>query len=289
MLTGRTRILGVFGDPVEHSLSPAMHNAAIRVLGIDYVYVPFHVKPDALGVALEALRALQVVGVNLTIPHKEHALQFLDEVDAEAAAIGAVNTISCRDGRLIGCNTDGAGFEGPLTDMGFHCAGRNAVVAGAGGAARSVVFRLARAGAHVVIVNRSEKRARALTDDVNKHYPESVEWLPAAATPEVCRAMEQATIVVNATPAGMWPREEECPPLPLDLFRSDMLVYDLIYLPQETRFLSAARSAGACTVNGAAMLVRQGAVSFEVWTGLRPPEDVMCEAMYSALTRRNDG
>src|SRR5438067_769020 len=154
-VSGRTKILGVFGFPVEHSLSPAMHNAAIAALGLDYLYIPFSVLPEDIGPAVRSITSLGIVGVNLTIPHKERVLPFLDRVAPEAQAVGAVNTVHNDKGILVGYNTDGEGFAGPLKAQGFECAGKRAVVLGAGGAARSVVYRLARDGAAITLVNRT--------------------------------------------------------------------------------------------------------------------------------------
>src|SRR5581483_10375763 len=156
------KVVGVFGHPVSHSLSPAMHNAAFAALGLPYVYVPFPVAPEEIGPAVRSLSSLGIVGVNLTIPHKESVLPFLDEITSEAREVGAVNTVHCTEGRLLGDNTDGRGFYEPLRELGVTVAGKRVVVLGAGGAARAVVFRLAREGAQITLANRTRERAERL-------------------------------------------------------------------------------------------------------------------------------
>lgn len=283
VVNGSTKVLGVCGYPVEHSLSPAMHNAAIAALGVNYTYVPFSVLPDNVGDAVRAMPALGIVGLNLTIPHKERVLPYLDEIDAEAARVGAVNTVHNDGGVLRGSNTDGRGFAAPLGAMGVRMAGARAVVLGAGGAARSVAFRLAAEGAAVTIANRTLDRADALARVVQTALGVDVDSVALDGGSGLRGAMEAADLLVNTTSVGMWPHEDD--PLPVDdaLLRADMVVYDLVYRPLETRLLAAARRAGARTLNGVGMLVHQGAISFEVWTGMRPPVDVMERAVLDGL------
>ena len=283
-VSGRTRLLGVFGYPVEHSLSPAMHNAAIAALGLDYLYIPFSVLPENLDPAIHSLVALGIIGVNLTIPHKERVLPYLDEIDSEARAVGAVNTVHNDGGRLVGYNTDGEGFIGPLKARGFEVAGTRAVVLGAGGAARSVVFRLAREGAVVTIANRTVARAQALAEDV-RHVIEdaAVDLLNLNDTAGLTESLSGAELLVNTTSVVMHPHDAADPPIPPAALHSRLFVYDLIYNPAETRLLRAAREAGADTLNGVTMLVWQGAAAFRIWTGVQPPIDVMERAVVTGL------
>lgn len=288
-ISGRTKVLGVFGYPVEHSLSPAMHNAAIAALGLHFVYIPFSVLPDNIGPAIRSLITLGIVGVNLTIPHKERVLPYLDEIAPEAQAIGAVNTVHNDGGRLVGHNTDGEGFARPLEARGFVLRGRRAVVLGAGGAARSVVFRLAREGAQVVLANRTLERAARLAEDVHAVVGRAaVEWLALDDTAGLKESLAGAELLVNTTSVGMSPQAEAMPPIPPDALHPGLLVYELIYNPVETRLLAAARAAGAQTLNGVQMLVYQGAAAFQIWTGLQPPVDVMEQAVRSRLIKRDD-
>jgi len=283
-ITGTTRVLGVFGDPVEHSLSPCMHQAAIAALGLDYVYVPFHVRAEHLACALRALPALGIAGVNLTIPHKECALQLMDEVTSEAEASGAVNTVRVEANRLVGHCTDGAGFVAPLLALGFSADGARAVVLGAGGAARSVVHSLVAAGAEVLVASRSSQKAADLCAAMARYArAQAPRWVSIIDDPSLRSAMAQADLVVNATPVGMWPRVNEEPVAPAEWLRPGCIAYDLIYRPEETVWLQAARQRGCRTINGIGMLVHQGAEALGFWTGARPPIDVMEAAVRSIL------
>lgn len=281
---GGTKLLGVFGYPVEHSLSPAMHNAAIAALGLDYLYIPFSVLPENIDPAIHSLVALGIIGVNLTIPHKERVLPFLDEVDPNARTIGAVNTVHNDAGRLIGYNTDGEGFIDPLLSLGFDPAGKRVVVLGAGGAARSVVFRLASDGAAIAIANRNLKRAEELATDVRKAVANAeIDLLNLNDAAGLTESLSGAELLVNATSVGMHPHDAADLPIPPSTLHSSLIVYDLIYNPTETRLLRAARDVGARTLNGISMLVGQGAASFRIWTGFTPSVEVMERAVTEAL------
>lgn len=261
-----------------------MHNAALAALNLPYIYVPFSVAPDRLGPAIRSLTALGIVGVNLTIPHKERVLPFLDEIAPEAQAVGAVNTVHNAQGRLIGFNTDGAGFAEPLRARGFEPRGRRTVVLGAGGAARSVVFRLAQEGAQVTLLNRTPERAVRLAEEVNRALGRrAVDLLEWGAEASLRERLAEAELLVNTTSVGMSPQEEEMPPIPVGSLHPRLMVYDLIYRPRETRLLAAARQAGAPTLNGVPMLVHQGAAAFRIWTGVSPPTEVMERAVLEGL------
>jgi len=284
---GSTKVVGVFGFPVEHSLSPAMHNAAFAALRLSYVYVPFAVRPDQIGPAVRSLSPLGIVGVNLTITHKESVLPFRDEISQEARDVGAVNTVHCVEGRLLGDNTDGQGFYQPLRERGIDLAGKPVVVLGAGGAARAVVFRLARAGAHILLANRTPERAERLAQAVADAGlgADAVQTLALDATKELAEAIAGANLLVHTTRVGMYPETDALPPVPLEAFHPDLLVYDLVYNPVETRLLAQARRRGCPTLNGVQMLVYQGAAAFQRWTGLWPPTDVMAKAVLQALLK----
>jgi shikimate dehydrogenase len=284
LVRGDTRVVGVFGYPVEHSLSPAMHNAAFAALRLSFVYIPFPVSPDALGSAIRSLPALGIVGVNLTIPHKENVLPFLDAITDEAREVGAVNTVHCVEGRLLGDNTDGRGFYEPLRELGLSFQGRQAVVLGAGGAARSVVFRLLREGANVVLTNRTPERAERLAQHAaDAGYGAQVQVIDAKSEKELGNAIAAAELLVHTTRVGMHPTTDALPPVPLEAFHPNLLVYDLVYNPVETRLIQEARRRGCRTLTGVKMLVYQGAAAFERWTGLWPPTDVMEAAVLEGL------
>ena len=280
MATGSTKVVGVWGHPVGHSRSPAMHNAALEVLGLDWVYVPFDVAPNDAAAAVAGLRALGLVGVNVTVPLKECVGPLLDEVDDAAARIGSVNTIHNRDGVLYGYSTDGAGFLRSLEAVGQPSSGREALLLGAGGSARAVAFALASRGCRCRIANRTEARAEALARDVNLWFPGSTSvagWgMPSGAF----------DLLVNTTSLGMQPNTEAMPALPPDAFAACPFVCDLIYAPAQTKLLAAAASSGCGIMNGVKMLVWQGALSLALWTGKRPeemPVAVMEAAVLAAL------
>ncbi len=281
-ITGQTTLVGVIGWPVKHSLSPAMHNAAFATLGLDWTYVPLPVYPDHLGEAVRGLRGLGFAGANVTVPHKQAVLAHLDEVSHTAQVIGAVNTIVVRDGSLHGDNTDAAGFIASLRDASFDPSGTYCALLGAGGAARAVAHALAEAGAlQVCIYNRSFAHARNLCLDMAKFHPDV--RFEAASLGDVSAIGDDTDLLVNTTSLGMWP-DTETSPWPQEVsIPGHLTVCDLVYNPQETLFLAQARAAGVETVDGLAMLVYQGAVAFELWTGHPAPLTIMREACLEVL------
>ncbi len=284
-LTGRTKVVAVFGFPVHHSLSPGMHNAAFEEMAMDYAYVPFSVCPDDLENALAGVRALGIAGVNLTIPHKERAIELLDWVSPEALQIGSVNTVHNAEGILKGYTTDGEGFMMALAAEGKPSAGCSAVVLGAGGSARAVVHALALHGAHVTVLNRTASRGADLAGSISAALPGgrgSVRAVPLDG-PGAREAVAEADLLVNCTSVGMHPNTDE-QPIPSSWLHDRLFVYDLIYNPLKTRLLEAAEAAGARGANGVGMLVCQGAISFEIWTGRKPPTDIMKQAVLDGLS-----
>lgn len=274
-ISGQTRIAGIFGDPVEHSRSPAMHNAAFAALGLDYAYVAFRVRKADLGAAVRAIGALGLAGVNVTVPHKEAVLPLCDTLTARARRAGAVNTIVNRDGRLLGDNTDVVGFLRPLQKERLRLRDRAVVVVGAGGAARGVLVALAEAGvARVRLANRHVARARRLARSVGGPGME-VEPLPLQAVAEAS-FLADAVLVVNTTSIG-W-RGERFPPLAYKATPSACLFYDLVY-GRPTDFLERARRAGRRTLDGSEMLLHQGAAAFTLWTRRRAPLAAMRAAL----------
>ncbi|MBI5876811.1 MAG: shikimate dehydrogenase [Chloroflexi bacterium] len=264
--------LGVIGWPIKHSLSPRMHGAALRALGIDGTYEALAAPPGELAARLRELAAQGYRGLNVTIPHKQAVMPLLDEIAPTARAIGAVNTIVNEDGRLTGHNTDAAGFMRGLSEAGCDVRGQCVLVLGAGGAARAVVYALASAGAHVTIWNRTPERAIALADEFG-----------AEVTTQLPPAMRcgQFMLIVNTTPVGMTPNTAETP-LPLaGRGYGARFVYDLVYNPRETALLKESRQVGAQPIGGLAMLVYQGAESLRLWTGRNAPVDVMTQALDS--------
>lgn len=279
-----SRLLGIVGHPVAHSVSPAMHNAAFAAQSMHAVYGAFDVEPAHLGAAIDGIRALGILGVNVTIPHKEHVMAYLDEVAPTARQVGAVNTIVNRGGRLIGYNTDGWGFITSLEENRVRLAGRRAVVLGAGGAARAIAHHLALAGvAALTISNRTPVRAEIIAADINQTEGTVQAVAVEAGSPEERMALTQADLVVNCTPVGMAPDTEATPIANPGILPPNVVVYDTIYRPQETRLLQECRQRGFKTINGLAMLVYQGACSWEYWFGRRGPIGVMHAAAVAAL------
>jgi len=261
-VNGRSKVVGVFGDPIGHSRSPQMQNAAIRALGLDWIYAPFHVVPTDLEAAVAAVRALKIVGVNLTVPHKERVSDFLDEIDPFAERIGSVNTIVNRDGRLVGYSTDGAGFLWDLERQSVSIAGKRVVIWGAGGAARALAFALAGRVESLVIANRSLERAERLA----KALGESVQAVELSGSAYE-DALESANFYINTTTMGMGPKQrDEYPPLCGRHIGQGDTIYDIVYSPERTALLQIAEGLGARILGGIGMLVCQGAVSLSLWT-----------------------
>ncbi len=280
-----TRLVGVIGSPIEHSLSPAMHNAALREMGLNWVYLAFRVEPGRVGEAVRGVRGLGLVGLNVTIPHKDAVVGYLDEFDEDVEALGVANTIVLEeDGRLVGHNTDGPGFVRSVQERGHEIAGRAVALLGAGGSARSVAFACARAGARsLAILNRTIERAEGVAELVRaKAGLAEVDALPIRGE-EARRAVEAADVVVDCTSVGMYPHAEVDPVIPGAWLQPGQLVVDLTYNPIDTVMLRAAADAGADTVDGAGMLVHQGAISLQYWSGHRPPVETMRRALLDAL------
>ncbi len=294
-ITGHTRILGVIGAPVEHSRSPQMHNAALAKAGLDYVYVPFHVRPGDIAHALEGFKALNIVGINVTLPHKQAVLPHLTSISREAALIGAVNTLSFREGEIHGDNTDAEGFLRALreatgdtetelattsqadpgrrrfgcgTSNRTHCDIQNVVVLGAGGAARAVVVALALAGAtRIVIANRTAAKAGALAEEMQEKTGVVMLGMGLTDT-RIDEAVCNSTLLVNTATSSM---EADAPLLiDIDALLPHTFVYDIVYTPPVTPLMRAAAERGCKTLGGIGMLIHQGAIAFEKWTDVKP-------------------
>ena len=283
MIGGKTRVLGVVGHPVDHSLSPLMHNAAIARLNLDLVYLPFPVAPECLEVALAGFAAIGVVGFSVTIPHKQAILPLLTEVSTVAAAVGAVNTVLRKDGGWLGTNTDVEGFVAPL--LGDRDWSRTvAVVLGNGGAARAVVAGCSQLGcAEIFVVGRNRERLAAFREGWD--LPVS-DRLRVCTWDELSSLIPQANLLVNATDVGMGKKVDQSPigVEEMRLLPDGAVVYDLIYNPSPTKFLQLATDCGLMAKDGAEMLVQQGAAALKLWLQLPSvPVDVMRQALQSHL------
>ena len=270
------KLYGVLGDPVSHSLSPVMHNAAFKALGMDCEYHAFRVRPENLEKALHGAHALGFGGLNLTIPLKEKALGIVKPTEI-AKQIGAVNTVDFREG-ISGHNTDGIGAKMALTSAGIKITGKKVLLLGAGGAARAIAFQLAKDGAKVTIANRTIERAEALAKDVIK-----VGEAQASGYEGLKNLIHDSDILINSTSVGMYPKISGTI-VTSDMMHKDLTVFDIVYNPQNTLLLKEAKKAGATTIDGVMMLVFQGAESFKIWTGRTPPVDVMEKAVREKLS-----
>jgi shikimate dehydrogenase len=280
-ITSRTNICGLIGDPVEHSMSPAMQNAAFSNLGLDYVYVAFKVRSEDVGNAIAAMRALNIRGLNVTIPHKLAVIPHLDRMDGLAAKIGAVNTIVNDGGILTGFNTDSSGFIRPLLERGFALEGKRALIIGAGGAARAAAFALMDSGASLYIINRTVERARTLAGQLESSLGTAVTY-GILNEDNLGQEIALSDMVVNTTSVGMSP-SSSASPVPVSILRKGLIVYDIVYNPVRTRLVQEAESAGCVAIGGAEMLAWQGALAFEKWTGRTPPIGLMKEVLLQQL------
>ena len=283
MISGKTKIYGIFGYPVEHTFSPGMHNAAFKKLGMDACYVPFAVHPGCLVDAAKALIPLGLCGLNITVPHKEKIIPYLDDLSEEARLIGAVNTIEVKEGRLIGHNTDGRGFLRSLKEQAkFNPRGEKFLFIGSGGAARAVGFSLALAGAEkIIICDIDTQKAGLLAQDIKEKTGIDTGTI---GREELVAYAAGADCLINATPLGL--KRGDPLPLPVDCIHKHHLVCDLVYNPPETPFLRAAKARKAKRLAGLGMLLFQGVIAFEIWTGKKAPVSVMKSALMRQISIR---
>ncbi|MHB1382243.1 MAG: shikimate dehydrogenase [Thermoleophilia bacterium] len=283
-MTGKTSLVGIFGDPVSHSLSPQMHNAAYEAMGLDLCYVPMHVSKEGLAAAVAGIKVMGFLGVNLTIPHKVAVVPLLDRLDTAAATIGAVNTVVNDNGSLVGYNTDGVGFIMALEEeTPIEYAGTEALVFGAGGAARAISLALAQKGIGAInIVNRSRDSAESLRDMLLASFPQ----LPVSLNDledDYNDLVSTSKLVINATSVGMEGRLKGSS-FTVDRLSSDHTVCDVVYSTGETSLLIAANEFRATTMGGLGMLLHQGAEAIRLWSGQEPPLPVMRLAIESERT-----
>lgn len=283
LIQGTTKLLGVIGEPIEHSLSPLMHNAAIAALGVDYVYLPIPVKIADLSTAIAGFKAIGIKGFSVTIPHKQTILSFLSEVSEVAKVVGAVNTVWRTDNGWHGTNTDVEGFVAPLQKYQRDWSQITPLILGYGGAARAVVVGLSQLGCtEVNVVGRDVQKlsqfqqswSNVMQMTVNIHL-----WS------ELPNLISQTDLVVNATPIGMYPNVEDCPidNGTMQKLKEDAIAYDLIYTPNPTQFLKLAKQQKAEAIDGLEMLVQQGVAAFKIWVGEAPPVDIMRQVLQQHL------
>lgn len=285
-ISGKTMVFCVIGDPIEHSLSPVMHNAAFTHLELDAVYVAFRVKSEEIGDAMRGLRSLGIKGVNVTMPHKSSVINYLNEVDPLAKFVGAVNTILNLNGRLIGFNTDGIGALKALQENQADPEGKTVLILGAGGAARAIAYQLAQTAEEVRLLNRNGAKARRLAKLLRAELGKAV--VGDQLSPHKLKEwLLDADILINATSVGMHPDVDNTLVKP-ELLSPKLVVMDIVYNPIETKLLKDARNIGAKTIHGTEMLLFQGAASFEIWLKCPAPVEVMREAMLRKLKGMNE-
>ncbi|KJR40571.1 shikimate 5-dehydrogenase [Candidatus Magnetoovum chiemensis] len=273
MINAKTKIAGLYGYPVEHSLSPNMHNAGFKDLGLNARYVAFTVRPEDIGNAVAAVKSLNMIGVNITVPHKEMVIPFLDKVNEEARFIGAVNAISNENGTLIGYNTDGRGFIRSLEEAAIDLSKKNVFMVGAGGAARAISYYICQKAARLDIFDIDTPKLNNLVNSLSAKYDN-------AHSQSDLSLISAADVVINATPLGL----KDTDPLPLDvsLLKAEHTVCDLVYW--QTKFLQEASRIGCKTINGLGMLFWQGVLSFELFTKTKAPVDVMKKALTESVS-----
>ncbi|MBA2863799.1 shikimate dehydrogenase [Methanococcus maripaludis] len=278
MIDSKTKLVGLIGHPIDHSFSPIMHNAAIKDLKINYRYFAFDVSEKNLKDVVTGAKALNFRGFNVTIPHKVNIMKYLDEIDCDAEVIGAVNTVKIENGKAIGYNTDGIGVKKALEEKTGILINKNILIIGSGGASRAVSFELAKDN-NLTIVNRNIEKAENLSKEISKKLKKENPLNYGGLDINI----ENFDIIINTTPVGMYPNTEVDPVIPLHNIKKDAVVMDLIYNPLEPVFLKEAKKYGAKTINGIGMLVYQGAVSFEIWTGIKPDIFVMKKSIISKI------
>jgi shikimate dehydrogenase len=282
-ISGKTRVCGVIGDPIEHTLSPIMHNAAFHAQKFDYTFLAFKVKSAELENAVNGMRALNIRGLNVTMPHKSAILKFLDRVDLSAQIINSVNTILNKDGKLFGFNTDGVGALKALKENKVELKGRKVLLLGAGGAARAIAYSMAKESDELAVLNRSLKPAQELAKLLEKTANKKI--VAGLLSPkEIQQNLQDSDILINATSVGMKPKADESLVMP-KLLRPNLAVMDIVYNPIETKLAKDAKAAGAKVVSGVEMLIYQGAASFEIWTGKSAPVEVMRQAALNHLQK----
>ncbi len=277
---------GVIGDPIKHSLSPIIQNAAFDYLNLDFIFLAFQVKATELKKAIDGIRGLGIHGLNVTMPHKSAVIDYLDEVNSTVKFLGSANTVLNRDGILSGYCTDGVGALNALKENGVALSGKKVLLLGAGGAAKAIALALVQEVAELAILNRSAKKAEAFAETLERKFGQKVvggKLSPVA----IAENLRNSDVLINATSAGMKPNSSQSLVAPQWL-RSDLAVMDIIYDPIETKLAKDAKGAGASVISGVEMLIYQGAASFEIWTGRAAPIEVMRKATLNRLSNTGE-
>jgi shikimate dehydrogenase len=286
-ISGKTRVCGVIGDPIGHSLSPTIHNAAFNHMKLDFVFLAFHVKAADLENAVRGMRGLGIHGLNVTMPHKNAVISYLDEVGSAVKFLGSANTILNENGKLCGFNTDGVGALNALRENSADLSDKKVLLLGAGGAAKAMAFSFAQEAESLCILNRAPEKASVLADALNRVFGKKIVG-GVLSSSAVQKNLQDADILVNATSVGMHPHVDRSLVEPQWL-KPNLAVMDIVYNPVETKLAKDAKAAGAKVVSGVEMLIYQGAESFEIWTGKSAPIEVMRTAALNKLLSAGDG
>ena len=299
MVDGKTQVLGVIGDPIEHTFSPAMHNAGLDALNLNYIYLPFHVKEERLGECIQGAKAMGIKGLNVTIPHKSNVMKHLDDIDQVASMIGAVNTIqfnfnennesSNQNNESMvttkGFNTDGYGCVRAIKEK-TSINNKKVTITGAGGAARAVAFQIASSGIdELSILNRNASKAESLANDLRSNLGKvGIDiTVNSCEIENLKRELDSSDIFIDTTPIGMYPNVDDKPIASADMLHEELVVNDIVYTPMETSLIKEALKANAEVVYGYKMLLYQAIRSFEIWLGRDAPVDVMEKALLDVL------
>jgi shikimate dehydrogenase len=285
-ISGKTRVCGVIGDPIEHTLSPTIHNAAFNSLGLDFVFLAFRVKAADLENAVRGMRGLGIHGLNVTMPHKGTVTAYLDELDSAVKFLGSANTILNEDGKLSGFNTDGSGALKALRGNGVKLSEKKVLLLGAGGGAKAIAFALAQEAGELVVLNRATEKAEELAERLTRTLGKKV--VGCSLSPDaIAENLRNSDVLINATSVGMSPDVNQSI-VPPQLLRSGLTVMDIVYNPVETKLAKDAKAAGANVVSGVEMLIYQGSASFEIWTGRAAPIEVMRKAALNKLSSKGE-
>ena len=277
-------VLCVIGYPIEHSMSPIMYNAAILDLNLNYIYLAFNIFPENLNLAVNGIKAFNFKGINVTLPFKQKIMHYLDEIDPVAQEIGAINTIKNDGGYLCSRNTDAEGAMKALLDAGHKVSGKNILLLGAGGAARTLAFIMAKDSNKIVIANRTEKRAEKLANEIKSKFGIIVEG-KNNSNHVLKEESKKADILINTTSLGMYPNVDKSP-IPAEFLHDDLFVFDIVYNPLKTKLIKDATEKGCSTLGGLDMLVNQGALAFEWWTNKKPNIQLMKNKIVEALSTK---
>jgi shikimate dehydrogenase len=281
-ISGKTKICGVIGDPIAHTLSPTIQNSAFRHLNLDFIFLAFKVKTEELETSIKAVRALGIRGLNVTMPHKTEVINYLDEIDKTSRFLNSANTIVNTESRLLGYSTDGIGAIKALIANGVELASCNVLLLGAGGAGRAIALSLVEEVSKLVILNRDYKKAKKLESDLNLKFKKNIS-AESLSTASLTSNLRDSDVLINATNVGMI-SNQKLSIVDSNLLTPNLTVMDIVYNPLETKLLADAREVGAKTINGIDMLIYQGAASFELWTGKKAPVDVMKNAALKQIS-----